>query len=219
MSTMRLLSVSVTLVSLILGSGLVLAQEPEQEGNRPRRPGIGRPAAGARPRIGQRQQLGQRPVQPTVPPILAALDTDKNGVLSSEEIAKASTALMTLDANKDGQLDRTELLGRGAIRQRAGAQGGAPGGPQAAAAVQQRVGQLISNNDENKDGKLSREELPEQLRRAFGRIDADGDGFLSSEELTTAFSRFANGRPGAGGPGGRQRPNRSRSEPPTPSID
>jgi acetyl esterase/lipase len=36
--------------------------------------------------------------------------------------------------------------------------------------------------DRDGDGKLSREELPEGLRNAFNRIDANGDGSISREE-------------------------------------
>ncbi|MEQ1842980.1 MAG: alpha/beta hydrolase fold domain-containing protein, partial [Verrucomicrobiales bacterium] len=36
--------------------------------------------------------------------------------------------------------------------------------------------------DLNKDGRLSREELPEPLRRNFARADRDGDGFISADE-------------------------------------
>ena len=36
--------------------------------------------------------------------------------------------------------------------------------------------------DKNQDGKLSREELPEPLRKNFDRVDANKDGFVSKEE-------------------------------------
>jgi acetyl esterase/lipase len=40
----------------------------------------------------------------------------------------------------------------------------------------------FSQWDANKDGKLSRGELPENLRPHFGRVDRDGDGFITREE-------------------------------------
>jgi hypothetical protein len=44
-------------------------------------------------------------------PLMHALDTDKDGVLSAEEIAAASANLLAkLDKNKDGKIDRKELL-------------------------------------------------------------------------------------------------------------
>jgi Ca2+-binding EF-hand superfamily protein len=38
-------------------------------------------------------------------------------------------------------------------------------------------------SDKNKDGKLSKEEAPEHLKRHFDAIDADHDGQLTSGEL------------------------------------
>ncbi len=43
-------------------------------------------------------------------PLLLVLDADKDGVLSADEIANAATALKALDANGDGQLDRSEMM-------------------------------------------------------------------------------------------------------------
>jgi acetyl esterase/lipase len=57
--------------------------------------------------------------------------------------------------------------------------------------------------DTNGDGKLSREELPEPIRRNFERADANGDGFLSREE-DAAIRR--NRPPGAGGQGAARLP-------------
>ena len=41
---------------------------------------------------------------------------------------------------------------------------------------------FFARNDKNKDGKLSREEFPEQQRRLFEQIDTDKDGFVTLEE-------------------------------------
>ena len=41
----------------------------------------------------------------------------------------------------------------------------------------------LLERDADSDGKLSRDELPEQMLRRFDRIDANGDGFLDREEL------------------------------------
>jgi Ca2+-binding EF-hand superfamily protein len=62
-----------------------------------------------------------------VPPLLAALDTDKDGTLSASEIANATAALKTLDKNGDGVLTRDEYMGmpRGGF----GGRGRGPGGP------------------------------------------------------------------------------------------
>jgi hypothetical protein len=41
-------------------------------------------------------------------------------------------------------------------------------------------GSLVERFDANGDGKLCPEELPERMRRRFGRLDADGDGFVTA---------------------------------------
>lgn len=43
--------------------------------------------------------------------------------------------------------------------------------------------------DKDKDGKLSREELPDQARRNFDRVDKDGDGAISREEDAAVTNR------------------------------
>ena len=44
-----------------------------------------------------------------VPPLLAALDVNRDGSLSADEIANASKNLAKLDKNGDGVIDRAEL--------------------------------------------------------------------------------------------------------------
>jgi hypothetical protein len=46
-----------------------------------------------------------------VPPIVAALDTNGDGVIDASEIANASVSLLKLDKNGDGQLTRNEYGG------------------------------------------------------------------------------------------------------------
>ena len=49
---------------------------------------------------------------------------------------------------------------------------------------QRAAERYFERNDKNKDGKLSREEFPEQRRSLFDRIDTDKDGFVTLEEDT-----------------------------------
>ncbi len=68
---------------MCLGSIPVLAQSPNEREGQPR-------SAGGSP-------------------MADALDTDKDGVISSEELKNAANALLKLDKNKDGKLTETAL--------------------------------------------------------------------------------------------------------------
>lgn len=98
----------------VLGSGLTLlagviglyAAFQQPPGDRPReRPDAPPPARGERPR----ERPGDGPARRPGHPIIEALDLDKDGILSAEEIRKAPESLLKLDRNKDGQLTPDEL--------------------------------------------------------------------------------------------------------------
>lgn len=44
--------------------------------------------------------------------------------------------------------------------------------------------------DEDGDGKISRDEAPERVRRAFERFDVDGDGYLNAREIRRHAERM-----------------------------
>src|SRR6185369_3467169 len=54
--------------------------------------------------------------------------------------------------------------------------------------AQERKSDLFTRLDANKDGKVSRDELPDNQKSNFGRIDANSDGAISRDELN-AFTR------------------------------
>lgn len=86
---------------------------PRPDGDRPQRAeGAEKPE---RPNRAQSEaNAGQRP---NLPPVLAAIDANKNGILEADELAGAPAALLKLDKNGDGELTREELqAGRGARR-------------------------------------------------------------------------------------------------------
>jgi len=68
--------------------------------------------------------------------------------------------------------------------------------------------QLFEDYDTNKDGKISKEEAPEQLQMFFDTLDTNEDGFLTKDELATLGNR-GGGRGGnrGGGRGGEQPEN------------
>jgi len=53
--------------------------------------------------------------------------------------------------------------------------------------------------DRNKDGKISRTEVPQQMSAFFDRVDKNKDGFLDSTEMQSFGAGF-------GGFGGKSRP-------------
>ncbi|MEW4530654.1 hypothetical protein [Maioricimonas sp. JC845] len=139
---------------------------------------------------------GGRGFGPPPNPIMEAMDTDKDGELSAEEIANAAVALKSLDKDKDGKLSREELRPpRGEGGRGFGGRGGAGGGSQAF------VDRMMAM-DANKDGKLSKDEIPERMQRIMERADTNKDDVLDKAEIEAMASQFG-GRGGRGGQGGR----------------
>lgn len=151
----------------------------------------------------QAQQFGGAPA------FVRVLDANRDGKISKEELAKAGEQFEKLDRNKDGQLDTRELFG---FTARAG--GNRPNPPRAA----QFVARLLEQYDANKDGKLSKDEIPDRGKERYTRWDADKNGELTKDELTKAvqqgLSRFGNNpnRRPSGRPASDRRPDRPKSE-------
>ena len=101
-------------------------------------------------------------------PILNALDADHDGIIAAAEIDAASTSLLTLDTNHDGTIVALEM----SVRQQTSSD---------------RVAHMLDEFDTNKDGKLSREEVPDGMRPQFVTDDKNGDGFLDKDELLLMF--------------------------------
>ena len=183
----------VAIVATLTMSSLVFAQ----------RPGGGRGGQGQGGPSGGGQRGGQRGGQPPVSPLMTALDVDKDGKLSAEEIAGAAAALKTLDKNSDGVLDVSEMApargGRGGQGGGRGGQGGGRGGDPT-----ERINQMMQL-DTDGNGEISKEEGGERMARFFSFLDGDGNGSLTREEIETAMKNRGGGgaRGGRGGPGGQ----------------
>jgi Ca2+-binding EF-hand superfamily protein len=83
--------------------------------------------------------------------------------------------------------DKNNQTGQGA--QRAGQPGQANHAPRFDA------DQFIKDHDANKDGKLSKEELPQQMQAGFSDIDSNKDGFVTPDELRQHADGLAHRRP------------------------
>lgn len=92
------IKVLVAVLALASSAAYLVAQDDGQPPRR--RAGMGGPQQGGQPGEGQR---------PPVPPLMAALDTNHNGVIDATEIDNAPAALRKLDKNGDGQLTLDEL--------------------------------------------------------------------------------------------------------------
>jgi Ca2+-binding EF-hand superfamily protein len=99
---------------------------------------------------------------------MAALDTDKNGDLSAEEISRAAVALKTLDKDRNGRLTPNELRPA----------------PRPVIIPPADIVERLLEFDRNSDGKLTRAELPERLKSFFDQVDGSQDGVLTQAELT-----------------------------------
>ena len=130
-------------------------------------------------------------------PLLSAIDSDHDGVISASEIANASKSLLTLDRNGDGKLTEEEMRPNF---------GPGPGRPEGR--LDDPAADLVKTLmafDKNADGKLSKDELPERMQGMFERGDANKDGFLTVDEITklAAAQAPAGGRERGGGREGR----------------
>jgi Ca2+-binding EF-hand superfamily protein len=86
-----------------------------------------------------------------------------------------------IDRNSDGIIDRGEVeammsAGGGERGMRQAARGdGRPGASQA--------GRLLQRFDENRDGKVTKEEFMNGIKRRFAEMDLDGDGKITEADL------------------------------------
>jgi Ca2+-binding EF-hand superfamily protein len=201
----RAACVVLTLV-LVMGSDAARSQEAPKEGAKKRsdRPRPGAPGGAA--------------FTPPANPFFEALDANKDGEISAEELNNAVAALKKLDKDGDGKLTREETRPAGFGRGFGGFGGfggtGAGGAGNSAAFVER-----IMANDKNKDGKVTKDELPENAQGLLDRLDENKDGALDKAELEKAGQNFGRrgGRPGqpGGAPGASNRPKRPTDSQPS----
>ena len=118
-------------------------------------------------------------------PLLNALDSDHDGIISAAETAAAPQALLTLDANHDGQITPDEMRPHQQT-------------------PEERVDHMLDEWDTNKDGKIAKAEAPDRMQGNFDALDKNGDGFLDRGELLEYFKSMGSGPRGNGPQGGPQ---------------
>lgn len=118
------------------------------------------------------------PPPPPPPRVVRVLDADHNRVISAEEIANASSALLTLDKDGDGLLSREEFCGPPP-----------PPPQQKRKSDQEKSGQrpppkdpLIGALDADKDKSISATEIS-NAPTALAALDKNADGQLTPREF------------------------------------
>ncbi len=115
----------------------------------------------------------------------------------SGAVAKKPSTESGADAATEGRRGAAGEGRRGGRRGEGGREGGGRGGR----------GNMFERFDADKDGKLSKDEIPERMRSRMEPMDTDKDGFVSQEEFRSGSGRMFGGR-GRGGRGGNPREGR-----------
>ena len=170
-----------TMGTVVFVAGSVQAQRPDERRGRPD---------------------GEFPMPPGFN-LMTALDTNRDGKLSTKEIDSAVAALQKLDKNKDGKLSKEEIGwpppggfggGRGGGFPGFGNNGGGratrpnpDGNPQTQSKSKRpsifAPGRL-KRLDRNNDDKITKDENPKRLQDlVFGRADTNKDGEIDAKEL------------------------------------
>ncbi len=133
--------------------------------------------------------------------MFARADKNGDGQLGKDELpAEAWERMGKLDKNSDDVISKEELAG--AMRERIG-QG--PGRPEGMAGKggpgEGGPGAMFSRFDTDKDGKLSKSEVPAEMWDKLSNADDDADGLISKGELEKVY-----GARDGGGPGPEKKP-------------
>ena len=141
---------------------------------------------------------------------MVAIDEDRSEVLNAgdEVVLNPRQHIDKFDESRFPQPEdvSSEAIAKkassGSPKKEKGVTGGDSGGGKGKDGKSGDIRQMIQNADTNKDGKLGVNELPVRLQR-LSKPDADGDGFLSTAEITAGFAKMqASGGGGAGRPSG-----------------
>ena len=181
--------------------GFIDEKEADSMLKRHRERGSG--SGGARPSSedtsGSRRGAGVRPVMPANGrAYIKKYDTDGDGTVSkeefkahpetSEQMKSRIDSFWSFMAGDDGVIDEKEaddMLKRSQNRGRGGAR---PSGEDASADTSGSRGGgrgwvRLKKNDSDGDGKISKDEAPEHIKRFFDRMDKNKDGVIEESEV------------------------------------
>lgn len=187
---MKTKNIIIMALALGISASSVLAQNTERPKG-PRPPGQGRPEGGP-----------GHEGRPLIPPLIAALDANKDGTISADELANASAAVKSLDKNGDGAVQMEELRPKppegagehkdgerkgpppGGVRPDGERKGPPPNGPRPGGEgnFHPPVPPVIGALDANGDKTISADEIA-NASAALKKLDKNGDGQLQKEEL------------------------------------
>ncbi len=118
-------------------------------------------------------------------------DKNKDGKLTEDEVpAPFWERLSKLDKNGDDAVSPEEAKA-GAMARPGGQREGRPA-----------PGEMFKRADKNEDGKITKDEVPDETWERLGKLDKNQDGAVTKEEVSAGMMN----RPGQDGKGGKGRP-------------
>ncbi len=118
--------------------------------------------------------------------IIQQEDKNGDGMISADESRIDSKRFTELDTDSDGLITQDELLASAKNRPEGMGPGRPPMGPPPTGDPTEMATRIIGNDDRDGDGAISLAESPLNSEE-FGKIDMDGSGTLSVDELTANF--------------------------------
>lgn len=116
------------------------------------------------------RQTGDGPPQPWIIVHADEIDLDNNKIISRDEIVgEATKAFARYDANDDGKLSTSEL----------------DAGERSRSAMGGFLKRHATEIDRDGDGIMTRAEAVGNSERMFAKMDANGDGKISANEMAT----------------------------------